>query len=84
MNTELTLSRSLSSAETDPSITDEAIKIYETAWDLFAEGTRRDAFNQLKLLPEHDMVKDYLMLYITRHNGQPPTNWNVVIVMQSK
>ncbi len=70
--------------ELDPTVTDEAIKIYETAWDLFAVGEWRDAFDQLNQLPEHDRVKDYLMLYITQHNGKPPANWNGVIVMQSK
>lgn len=84
MNTELMLSQLLPSVEMDPSITDEAIKIYETAWDLFAAGIWRDALDQLNLLSEHDKVRDYLMLHITQHNGKPPPNWNGVIVMQSK
>lgn len=84
MNTELMLSQLLPSVEMAPSITDEAIKIYETAWDLFAAGIWRDALDQLNLLSEHDKVRDYLMLHITQHNGKPPPNWNGVIVMQSK
>ncbi len=84
MNTELMLSQLLPSVELDPSVTDEAIKTYETAWDLFAVGEWRDAFDQLNLLPDRTKSKDYLMLYITQHNGKPPTNWNGVIVMQTK
>ncbi|TXT22385.1 MAG: adenylyl cyclase class-3/4/guanylyl cyclase, partial [Planctomycetota bacterium] len=84
MTTELMLTELLPPVELDPTVTDEAIKIYETAWDLFAVGEWRDAFDQLNQLPEHDRVKDYLMLYITQHNGKPPANWNGVIVMQSK
>ena len=84
MTVELMLTQLLPSVERDPSVTDEDIKIYETAWDLFAIGEWRDAFDQLNLLPEHDKVRDFLMLYITQNNGKPPANWNGVIVMQSK
>ena len=84
MNTALMLSQLLPSLEMDPSVTDDDIKTYESAWDLFAAGIWREALDQLNLLPEQDKVKDYLMLYITQHNGKPPANWNGVIVMQSK
>lgn len=84
MSSELMLSQLLPSAEADPSVTNDEIKIYETAWDLFAAGIWREALDMLNLLPEQDRVKDYLMLFITQHNGKPPPNWNGVIVMQSK
>ena len=84
MNTELMLTQLLPPLKQDSSVTDEAITIYETAWDLFAMGEWRDAFDQLNRLPDHDRIKDYLALYITQHNGKPPANWNGVIVMQSK
>ena len=84
MTTELMLTQLLPSAEMAPSITDESIRVYETAWDLFVVGEWRDAFDQLNSLPPHDKVRDFLMLYITQHNGKPPENWNGVIVMQSK
>lgn len=84
MNTEMMLSQLLPPVEQDSTVTDESIKLYETAWDLFAIGEWRDAFDQLNLLPEEDKVRDFLMFYITQHNGKPPAPWNGVIVMQSK
>ena len=84
MSAELMLTQLLPPLDQDATVTDEAIKIYETAWDLFAMGEWRDAFDQLSQLSEQDKVKDYLSLYITQHNGKPPANWNGVIVMQSK
>ncbi len=84
MSSELMLSQLLPSAEADPSVTDDEIKIYESAWDLFAAGIWSEALEKLNLLPEQDRVKDYLMLFITQHNCKPPPSWNGVIVMQSK
>ena len=84
MTTELMLSQLLPPADLQPSVTDEDIKNYETAWDLFAAGIWREALDQLNRLPAQDTVKDYLVLYITQHNCKPPPNWNGVIVMQSK
>lgn len=84
MSTELMLSQLLPSAEVDSLLTDDAIKIYESAWDLFAAGSWREALDMLKLLPEQDRVKDYLMQFIAQHISKPPPNWNGVIVMQTK
>jgi len=84
MSTELMLSQLLPSEEVDSLLTDDAIKIYESAWDLFAAGSWREALDMLKLLPEQDRVKDYLMQFIAQHISKPPPNWNGVIVMQTK
>lgn len=84
MNQEMTLTQLLPPLELEPSVTDDAIVRYEAAMKLFEAGNWQDALNQLNTLPEHDHGKDFVSQFITQNHGEPPQNWNGVIVMQSK
>jgi hypothetical protein len=84
MSVELTLTQLLPSVDENPTFTDEAIAHYEAAWDLFAAGSWREAMDRLNGAPAEDRVKDFLLEYITRHDGRPPSDWNGVIAQQSK
>ncbi len=84
MTQEMTLTQLLPPLEWDPTVTDEAIVRYQKALELFEAGNWQDALNQFNCLPEQDRGKEFLSQYIMQNNGEPPPNWNGVIVMHSK
>jgi len=68
----------------DPELTDEHLELYEAALDAFCVGKWPTAFELLHRIPAEDEVKDFLVVYIARHNRRAPPGWTGVIPLDSK
>jgi outer membrane protein assembly factor BamD (BamD/ComL family) len=84
MSHEITISQLLLPSSHEDNLSDADIVLYEQAWDSFAAGRWSKAFQQLEEIPATDRVREYLRIYITANNGEPPPNWNGTISMQLK
>ncbi len=67
-----------------PQLPDEAIRWYEQALDALLEGRWREALLALHRVPAEDQVKDFLTVFIARHDRVPPADWDGVISLSSK
>ena len=69
---------------TDPALTDEHIRSYESALDSLLAGRWSEALSFLSRVPSEDQVKDFLTVFIAQHNRIPPDGWNGVIPLTRK
>jgi adenylate cyclase len=67
-----------------PQLSDEAIQWYEQALDALLDGRWPEALQWLHRVPAEDQVKDFLTVFIARHDRTPPPDWNGVIALSSK
>lgn len=84
MNNPLTVYELLPPESEFPELTADHIAFYEQAVDCFIAGKWDEAIDLLYKVPPADRVKDFLTGYIALRHRTPPTDWNGVIVMESK
>lgn len=65
-------------------LTDEHLSIYDAALQAFENGQWDTALRLLHQVPAEDRVKDFLTVYIARHNRVPPPQWNGVVALEAK
>ena len=70
--------------ESDDTISDEQIILYEKALDTFIAGDWTEAIDMLGELPIRDRGKDFLMIHIAQNHYEPPSGWNGTVVLTSK
>ena len=84
LDTSLEVSELLPSVADYPQLTDEHLDCYEAALDALQAGQWHEAFQLLHRIPADDRAKDFLTIYIARHNRMPPPHWDGVIPLASK
>ncbi|MCL4201124.1 MAG: adenylate/guanylate cyclase domain-containing protein [Pirellulaceae bacterium] len=67
-----------------PQLPDEAIRWYEEALDAMLDGRWQESLQLLHRVPAEDQVKDFLTVFIARHDRIPPADWDGVIPLSSK
>jgi adenylate cyclase len=67
-----------------PHMTDDAIRWYEEALDALLDGRWQESLRLLHRVPAEDQVKDFLTVFIARHDRVPPADWDGVIPLASK
>jgi adenylate cyclase len=67
-----------------PQLPDEAIRWYEEALDSLLDGHWQESLQLLHRVPAEDQVKDFLTVFIARHDRIPPADWDGVIPLSSK
>jgi adenylate cyclase len=67
-----------------PQLPDEAIRWYEQALDSLLDGRWQESLQALHRVPAEDQVKDFLTVFIARHDRVPPADWDGVISLSSK
>jgi adenylate cyclase len=65
-------------------LTDQNLRDYERALEQFLKGQWQEALDLLHHVPAEDSVKDFLTVYIAQNHRHPPTNWDGVVVLESK
>ena len=70
--------------ESDDTISDKNIAIYEQALDAFIAGDWNGSLDLLSELPVRDRGKDFLMIHIAQNHYEPPPDWNGVVTLTSK
>jgi adenylate cyclase len=66
-----------------PELTDSQIGQFEAVVDLIVAGQWQQAHDQLELLPEHDVAREFLNDAIAGQD-QPPSDWDGIITMKQK
>ncbi len=84
LDTPVEVSELLAPTVEQPEILDEHVACYESAVDAFNAGRWSEAYELLHRVPTSDRVKDFLTIFIARHNRVAPPGWNGVVVMESK
>ena len=67
-----------------PELTDDNLRDYERALDLFVAGKWPEALEMLHYVPAKDRVKDFLTVAIAQHHRTPPRDWDGIVAMTSK
>jgi adenylate cyclase len=67
-----------------PMLTDEHLRLCESALDAFRAGRWSEAYELLRRTPAADQSTDFLTAYIAQHNRRPPSGWDGVIALSSK
>ncbi|MBX7167782.1 MAG: adenylate/guanylate cyclase domain-containing protein [Pirellulales bacterium] len=80
----LTVCELLPPADQYPRLSDEHITAYEAALDALLAGRWAESYQLLHHVPPDDRAKDFLMVYIARHNREVPPDWSGFIQLQSK
>jgi adenylate cyclase len=70
--------------ESEETLSNEHIAIYEQALDAFLAGDWHQSLDLLGELPVRDRGKDFLMIHIAQHHYEPPPNWSGVVSLTSK
>ena len=65
-------------------LTDEHLRIYESAVENFVSGDWDTAFDLLHQVPSEDQAKDFLTVLIAQENRMAPSNWDGVISLKQK
>jgi hypothetical protein len=68
----------------EPDLSDEDIANYERGLDALLAGHWQESLERLHRVPARDQVKDFLTVFIARHNRLPPEGWEGVIPLASK
>jgi adenylate cyclase len=84
METSLLVSELLPSAVEYPQLSDEDVAAFESAVDAMFAGDWTSAHQTLHRIPADDRVKDFLTVYIAKHDRTPPANWDRVITLEQK
>lgn len=67
-----------------PRLQDEHLARYEQGLDALLAGQWNEAVELLHQVPASDQVKDFLTVFIARHNRAAPPDWDGVIPLESK
>ena len=78
------VSQLIPSIDSDESISDTDIALYERGLDEFTAGNWEEAYSILHSLPANDRAKDFLSVYIAQHNRSAPSDWPGFIALQQK
>lgn len=65
-------------------LTDADIATYEAGLAALMSGDWTTAMEHLHAVPANDQAKDFLTVFIARHNRIPPDDWNGVISLAEK
>lgn len=65
-------------------LSNQDIQVYEAALDAFENRQWDLALRLLHQVPAEDLVKDFLTVYIARHNRVAPANWDGTIDLETK
>jgi adenylate cyclase len=65
-------------------LADEQIAAFEAAVETLIAGDWEQAMRLLHHVPEHDLVKDYLLQLIAQHHRRPPPDWDGAITLREK
>lgn len=84
LDTPLAVSEVVPPLEQMPSVTDEQITCYEAAVEALVSGRWDETYRQLHRIPPEDLAKDFLTVYVARHNRQAPGDWPGYITLTSK
>jgi adenylate cyclase len=84
LDTPVTVTELVPPVADDPTLTDEHLATYESAFDAFQAGRWAEAYALLSRIPPDDQVKDFLTVFIAQHNRVPPSDWDGVIPLTSK
>ncbi len=84
LDTPLTITELLPATCDESILTDEDITHYEQAVEAFVEGAWSEAFSLLHKVTPDDVVKDFLTVYIARHNRKAPPSWDGVVPLEQK
>jgi adenylate cyclase len=84
MSTHLWVNELMPPASEDALLTDEHVAAFEQAVDAMFAGDWNMAFEKLHHVPADDRVKDFLTVYMARHDRTPPPNWDRVISLDQK
>lgn len=84
LDSTLTVSDLLPPVEVYPQLNDEHVAAYEEALAALLRGDWGQAYQLLHRVPPDDRAKDFLMVYIARHNRAAPAGWGGFIPLESK
>lgn len=84
LKSSLELYQLLPSAEEYPLLSDEHLDSYANALTEFKAGRWNETLKHLHRLPADDQVKDFLTIFIARHDRTAPPGWNGVIRFDQK
>lgn len=84
LNSSLELYQLLPSVEEYPLLDADHLQAYESALKEFKAGNWNETLKHLHRLPADDQVKDFLTIFIARHDRTPPPGWNGVIRFDQK
>jgi len=84
MDVPLEVNELLPPAREYPHLPDDAIRWYEDALDALLDGRWQESLQSLHRVPAEDQVKDFLTVFIARHDRVPPVDWDGVIPLGSK
>jgi adenylate cyclase len=65
-------------------LSDQHLRDYEGALDALRAGAWSKSLELLHRVPADDQAKDFLTVFIARHNRIPPTDWDGVITLDTK
>lgn len=68
----------------EPILSEENVKVFESAVDLFEKGDWSRCVSKLESIPESDGARQFLMGWITKSGGRPPESWDGIISLDSK
>jgi adenylate cyclase len=84
MDTALLVSELLPSASEFALLTEEHLAGFESAVDAMAAGNWNAAMEKLHRVPAEDRVKDFLTVYMARHDRTPPPHWDGIMALDQK
>jgi len=84
LHTPLTVSEVVPPLAQLPEVTDEHLASYEAAVDALIAGQWDETYRQLHRIPPEDRAKDFLTVFVARHNRKPPSDWPGYITLTTK
>jgi adenylate cyclase len=84
MESSLWISELLPPAAEYPLLSDAHVAVFEQAVEAMFAGNWHAAFELLHRVPADDRVKDFLTVYMAKHDRTPPAAWDRLIVMDQK
>ncbi len=84
LDTPLTVSEVVPPFDEMPSITDEQLACYEAAVEALVAGQWDETYRQLHHIPPEDRAKDFLTVFVARHDRNAPSDWPGYITLTTK
>jgi adenylate cyclase len=81
METPVEVSELLPPAAEDSELTDEHLAAFESAVEALYARDWAGALQLLHRVPPDDLAKDFLTVFIARHNRTPPADWDGVVTL---
>jgi len=84
LDTPLTVSEVVPPLDQLPGMTDDLLANYESAVDSLIAGQWDETYRLLHRIPPEDRAKDFLTVFVARHDRKPPSDWLGYIPLTSK